>query len=351
MPRDHGGGGGFDRDRDRDHGGFDRDRLDRRHSGGSFDRHDRGSYERERGGGGGGFDRHGSSGFDRYGSGGPVLYDRHGGAPHDRYGGGGPHDNGGGFDPRYGRGHERGGGGGGGGGEPAGGFERLRRPAIRYRVQLSNLATTTTWADIKMFLKAAGDCVYACAPGDGTAVGEFATVEECRAALEKLQDVALDGMRVRIAAMNFDERTGQRTDLDEHGNPRPDHPGAHGRGGDWGHANGDAAAAGSGSRDRSPCARESGSGEGRGGGGGGGGHESDGRDPANAGAPESIYFAYGAHYEASRRGRDDQGSRDDAHDAKRPRGSPDGGGGGSRERGLQQERGASEEKGGWTRVA
>jgi hypothetical protein len=42
-----------------------------------------------------------------------------------------------------------------------------------------------------------------------------------------------------------------------------------------------------GSRDRSPCARESGSGEGRGGGGGGGGHESDGRDPANAGARES----------------------------------------------------------------
>jgi hypothetical protein len=36
---------------------------------------------------------------------------------------------------------------------------------------------------------------------DARRVGEFATVEECRAALEKLQDVALDGMRVRIAAM------------------------------------------------------------------------------------------------------------------------------------------------------
>lgn len=56
-------------------------------------------------------------------------------------------------------------------------------------------------------------------------------------------------------------------------------------------------------------------------------------------AAENIYFAYGAHYEATRRARDGDKGREDGHDSKRPRGEDGDRGGGDAERG------------GWTKVA
>ncbi|GBF90350.1 hypothetical protein Rsub_02456 [Raphidocelis subcapitata] len=196
-----------DRDRERD---WDRDRDRDRERDRERDRPR--ELDRSRSGGGAAA----GSGRDRSPRGERARSPRGRGGDWEERGGGGGGGGGGG---RGGRDWDRHGGGGGGGGAAGG---RGRPPVIRYRLAMSNLATTTTWAEVKDFLRYAGEPTYAQAPGDGTAIGEFATAEECRSAIERLEGATLDGMAVHFEPLNFDLETGRRTDADGDGRRRRD---------------------------------------------------------------------------------------------------------------------------------
>ena len=124
-------------------------------------------------------------------------------------GAGGPPGGGGGY------------GGGGYGGPPHGGGGGRRPgppPAQKgYRLRIEGVPPGADWRALKDFLRQVGNPLYADNQRDGTAVGEFATPEEARAALKALPGRDFGGyggggVVSAVTALNFDPESGERTD-------------------------------------------------------------------------------------------------------------------------------------------
>ena len=153
-------------------------------------RRDRNSYGGGGGGGYGGGRSYGGGGGGRYGGGG-------GGYGRDRgYGGGG-----GGYN-NYNRGRDDRYGGGGGGRS-----RRFPPPSnTKYRVVVENLSSRCSWQDLKDYLREGGEVTYAEAHQKvrNEGIVDFATYDDMKAAIEKLDNTELCGRKIRM----IEERTG-----------------------------------------------------------------------------------------------------------------------------------------------
>jgi len=107
--------------------------------------------------------------------------------------------------------HTRGSGGGGGGGgrrdfgggdRDRGGFGGRRPPGARtgYRVIVENLSSSTSWQDLKDFMRQAGEVNYTNTHQNrsGEGVAEFGSRGDMEYALDKLDGSELGGRRIRI---------------------------------------------------------------------------------------------------------------------------------------------------------
>ena len=71
----------------------------------------------------------------------------------------------------------------------------------QYKIKVENLASTTSWQDLKDYMKQAGEVLYCKAHhekrGEGTV--EFCRRDDMKWALDKLEDTKLDGKRIKLA--------------------------------------------------------------------------------------------------------------------------------------------------------
>merc|ERR1719402_823534 len=69
-----------------------------------------------------------------------------------------------------------------------------------YRVLVENLSTRVSWQDLKDFMRQAGDVTYADAhkAHRNQGVVEFASYDDMKTAIEKLDDTELNGRRITI---------------------------------------------------------------------------------------------------------------------------------------------------------
>nr|CAB3266596.1 serine/arginine-rich splicing factor 5 [Phallusia mammillata] len=142
-----------------------------------------------RGGGGGGGGSFGGGRRDNYGGGGGGGY-----GGRDRGGYGGRDRGGGGYGDRYGR-DDRG-----GGGRSFGG--RYAPPSrTKYRVIVENLSSRVTWQDLKDYLRGAGGEVTYAEANQKTrneGVVDFASYDDMKNAISKLDDTELCGRKIRL---------------------------------------------------------------------------------------------------------------------------------------------------------
>ncbi|KAG7384694.1 hypothetical protein PHYPSEUDO_002387 [Phytophthora pseudosyringae] len=78
------------------------------------------------------------------------------------------------------------------------GVDDARPRSTQYRVKISGLPDTMSWQDLKDFLRKGGDVVHSDVDRRGNGSASFATPDEMRRAIRKLDDTDLDGERVRI---------------------------------------------------------------------------------------------------------------------------------------------------------
>lgn len=92
--------------------------------------------------------------------------------------------------------------GGGGGGFGGGGPRDRYGPPVHtdYRVIVENLSSRCSWQDLKDFMRQASEVTYADAHKEhkNEGVVEFATYSEMRRAIDKLDNMELNGRRVRL---------------------------------------------------------------------------------------------------------------------------------------------------------
>ncbi|KAG6572714.1 putative splicing factor, arginine/serine-rich [Phytophthora cinnamomi] len=75
-----------------------------------------------------------------------------------------------------------------------------RPRGTQYRVKLSGLPATMSWQDLKDFLRKGGDVVHSDVDRRGNGSASFATADEMRRAIRKLDGTDLDGERVEVSA-------------------------------------------------------------------------------------------------------------------------------------------------------
>ncbi|CAH0475419.1 unnamed protein product [Peronospora belbahrii] len=92
------------------------------------------------------------------------------------------------------------------------GADTARPRGTQYRVKISNLPDTISWQDLKDFLREGGDVVHSDVDRRGNGTASFATQEEMRRAIRKLDGMDLDGNRVRIR----EAETGRRSISSSH---------------------------------------------------------------------------------------------------------------------------------------
>ncbi|KAL4106865.1 hypothetical protein PRIC1_004904 [Phytophthora ramorum] len=78
------------------------------------------------------------------------------------------------------------------------GVDDARPRGTQYRVKISGLPTSMSWQDLKDFLRKGGDVVHSDVDRRGNGSASFATPDEMRRAIRKLDGSDLDGERVRI---------------------------------------------------------------------------------------------------------------------------------------------------------
>ncbi|KAJ8928204.1 hypothetical protein NQ314_019267 [Rhamnusium bicolor] len=128
------------------------------------------------------------------------------------------------------RGRDGGGGGGGGGGRSYGpprnrndgsrGRDKYGPPTrTEYRVIIENLSSRCSWQDLKDYMRKAGEVTYADAhkqaPNEG--VVEFASYNDMKNAIEKLDDTEINGRRIRIVE---DKRASKKGRPESHSRSR-----------------------------------------------------------------------------------------------------------------------------------
>ncbi|KAI9910442.1 hypothetical protein PsorP6_010459 [Peronosclerospora sorghi] len=87
----------------------------------------------------------------------------------------------------------------------------------QYRVKIAGLPDTMSWQDLKDFLRKGGDVVHTDVDRRGNGSASFATQEEMRRAIRKLDGTELDGNCVRI---RDEETSGRRTSSPSHSRSR-----------------------------------------------------------------------------------------------------------------------------------
>ncbi|CAI5722491.1 unnamed protein product [Peronospora destructor] len=87
------------------------------------------------------------------------------------------------------------------------GLDDARPRGTQYRVKITSLPDTMSWQDLKDFLREGGDVVHSDVDRRGNGTASFATQEELRRAIRKLDGTDLDGGRVRIREMETDGRS------------------------------------------------------------------------------------------------------------------------------------------------
>ncbi|ETN18969.1 hypothetical protein PPTG_04404 [Phytophthora nicotianae INRA-310] len=78
------------------------------------------------------------------------------------------------------------------------GIDDARPRGTQYRVKITGLPDTMSWQDLKDFLRKGGDVVHSDVDRRGNGSASFATPDEMRRAIRKLDGTDLDGERVRI---------------------------------------------------------------------------------------------------------------------------------------------------------
>jgi len=100
--------------------------------------------------------------------------------------------------------------GGGGGGGGGGGYGRGKPPGQRtgYRLVVENLSSSTSWQDLKDYMRQAGDVTYTNTnqSRNGEGIVEFVSKSDMEYALDKLDGSELGGRRIRL----YEENKGPR---------------------------------------------------------------------------------------------------------------------------------------------
>ena len=82
------------------------------------------------------------------------------------------------------------------------GTEEGRRSTsyAQYRIKVENMSSSTSWQDLKDYMKQAGEVLYCKAHHDrrGEGMVEFYRKEDMQWALDKLEDSKLDGKRIKL---------------------------------------------------------------------------------------------------------------------------------------------------------
>ncbi|KAG7389512.1 hypothetical protein PHYBOEH_007427 [Phytophthora boehmeriae] len=78
------------------------------------------------------------------------------------------------------------------------GVDDARPRGTQYRVKISGLPDTMSWQDLKDFLRKGGDVVHSDVDRRGNGTASFATPDEMRRAIRKLDGADLDGEQVRV---------------------------------------------------------------------------------------------------------------------------------------------------------
>lgn len=83
----------------------------------------------------------------------------------------------------------------------------------KYQVIIENLSSRCSWQDLKDYMRKAGEVTYADAhkhnPNEG--VVEFASLEDMKNAIEKLDDTEINGRRIRIVESGKNRKSGSRS--------------------------------------------------------------------------------------------------------------------------------------------
>ncbi|KAL1514060.1 hypothetical protein ABEB36_003383 [Hypothenemus hampei] len=83
----------------------------------------------------------------------------------------------------------------------------------KYQVIIENLSSRCSWQDLKDYMRKAGEVTYADAhkqnPNEG--VVEFATYEDMKNAIEKLDDTEINGRRIRVIESNKSRKNSSRS--------------------------------------------------------------------------------------------------------------------------------------------
>jgi len=98
--------------------------------------------------------------------------------------------------------------GGGGDREPRGRDKYGPPTRTKYQVIVENLSSRCSWQDLKDYMRKAGEVTYADAhkqnPNEG--IVEFATFEDMRNAIEKLNETEINGRRIHIIESNHSRK-------------------------------------------------------------------------------------------------------------------------------------------------
>ena len=73
----------------------------------------------------------------------------------------------------------------------------------QYRIKVENLSSTSSWQDLKDYMKQAGEVLYCKAHHDrrGEGMVEFYRKEDLEWALDRLEDTKFDGKRIKLTEM------------------------------------------------------------------------------------------------------------------------------------------------------
>ncbi|KAE8885779.1 hypothetical protein PF002_g21099 [Phytophthora fragariae] len=84
------------------------------------------------------------------------------------------------------------------------GVDDARPRGTQYRVKLSGLPATMSWQDLKDFLRKGGDVVHSEVDRRGNGTASFATSDELKRAIRKLDGTDLDGERVSASTFEIE---------------------------------------------------------------------------------------------------------------------------------------------------
>ena len=81
--------------------------------------------------------------------------------------------------------------------------ERRSTNFAQYRIKVENLSPTSSWQDLKDYMKQAGEVLYCKAHHDrrGEGMVEFYRKEDMEWALDRLEDTKFDGKRIKLTEM------------------------------------------------------------------------------------------------------------------------------------------------------